>query len=56
MEAITKVVRQFSITGFTRHLLSNSTLVDNYRVMHLINYKSLLVKGSFWRVKAGDYV
>jgi len=47
METIIKVVRQFSIIGFTRHPLFNSTLVNNYRVIHLINRKSLLVKGSF---------
>ena len=47
MEAIIKVIKQFSTTGFTKHLLSNSTLINNYRVMHFINRKSLLVKGSF---------
>jgi len=47
MEAIIKVVGQFFIIGFIKYLFSNSTLVDNYRVIHLINYKSLLIKGSF---------
>jgi len=47
MEIITKVIRQFAITRFTKHPLSNSTLINNYKVMYLINYKLLLVKGSF---------
>jgi len=50
------MVRQFFITGFIKYPLSNSTLVNNYRVMHLINCKSLLVKGSFQYTKAGDYI
>jgi len=56
MEAIIKVVGQFFTTGFTKYLLSNSTLVNNYKVMHFINYKSLLVKGSFWCAKTKDYI
>jgi len=47
MEAIIKVVRQFFTISFTKYLLSNNTLVNNYRVMHFINRKLLLVKGSF---------
>ena len=47
MEIIIKVIKQFTITGFTRYLLFNSTLVNNCKVIHLINCKLLLVKGSF---------
>jgi len=56
MEAITEVAGQFSTTGFTRHPLSDSTLVDNCGAMHLVNRKSLLVEGSFRRAEAGDHV
>jgi len=56
MEVITKVVKQFSTTGFIKYLLFNSTLVNNYKVIYFINYKSLLVKGSFWRAKAGNHI
>ena len=47
METIIKVIKQFFIISFTKYLLFNSTLINNYKVIYLINYKSLLVKGSF---------
>jgi len=50
------MVRQFSTTGFTKHLLFNSTLINNYKVIHFINHKSLLIKRSFWRIKVKDYI
>ena len=51
IEAIIKVIRQFSTDRFIKYPLSNSILINNYKVIYLINYKSLLVKGSFQYIK-----
>ena len=56
MEMITKVIGQFSTTGFTKYPLSNNTLINNYKVIHLINHKLLLIKGNFQYIKTRDYI
>ena len=37
----------YAILNFTKHPLSNSTLVNNYRAINLVNSKDMLKQGTF---------
>ena len=41
---------------FSRYLFSQSTLLDNYGVIHVVNNKALLDKGSFVLVRARECI
>jgi hypothetical protein len=41
---------------FSRHPLSQSTLLDNYGAIHLVNSKELIDPGTFVKAKIDDYV
>ena len=49
--------RIYTITlDFNRHLLTNYTLLDNYRASNLVNDKKLLVPSSFVKLTSNKYV
>ena len=37
----------FSTISRFYYLLSNSTLIDNYGILYIVNYKELLKRGTF---------
>ena len=41
---------------FSRHLLTNYTLLDNYRASNLVNDKKLLVLSSFVKLTSDEYI
>jgi hypothetical protein len=41
---------------FSRYLLSQSTLLDNYSAMYLVNSKDLINSGTFIKAKIDNYV
>ena len=41
---------------FSRHLLTNYTLLDNYRALNLVNNKKLLVLSSFVKLISNKYI
>ena len=42
--------------NFSRHLLTNYTLLDNYRALNLVNDKKLLVLSSFVKLISNKYI
>ena len=38
------------------HLLFKSTLINSYSVTNIVNYTSLLIKGTFKKVKLKNYI
>ena len=42
--------------NFSRHLLTNYTLLDNYRALNLVNNKKLLVLSSFVKLISNKYI
>jgi hypothetical protein len=46
----------YIILNLSRYPLLLSTLFDNYRVIHLVNDKSLLVPGSFVKSKGLEHI
>ena len=45
-----------TVLDFSRHLLTNYTLLDNYRASNLVNDKKLLVLSSFVKLTSNEYV
>jgi hypothetical protein len=46
----------YATLDFSRHPLLQSTLLDNYGAMHLVNSKELINPGTFVKAKIDDYV
>ena len=46
----------YIMLDFSRHPLSQSTLLDNYGAMHLVNSKDLINSGTFIKAKINNYV
>ena len=46
----------YATLDFSRHLLSVSTLLNNYGATHLVNSKELLEPGSFTKAAYNEYV
>jgi hypothetical protein len=46
----------YVILDFSRYPLSQSTLLDNYSTMHLVNSKELINPGTFVKAKIDNYM
>ena len=56
LSLISDALGVYTTLDFSRYLLSESTLLDNYRAIHLVNYKERLSPRSFIKARSDEYI